>query len=143
MRAALLLVLVACAGAPPRTVTVGIDLPPEVRVAAWNARERWCAAVGYCPELVAFGGDGFVRVRRFGDDWIAAAHQTRDLIEVSPLWLDHDLTGAMLHEWGHFGIDGEVESSWLMKARHADEADFPDVPDPAAIEAWCAQQGCG
>lgn len=150
------LILLGC-GTLPETVTVGIGLPPALRAAAYNAREKWCDAVDYCPEIVAYGGVGEVRVANFArerrDDCVnpengmpcdgSGAHNDNGIITVSPLWLGGiDLEFTLLHEWGHFGIDGHPRRSPLMSPQHPVDEPQPHAIDSIAVKEWCEQQGC-
>ncbi len=147
------LLLAACGGPPPpRTISVAPELPEQVQIAAAVARDAWCAApVGWCPELVEGMGDAEIRVEPFPDafDGIqghvgAGAHNDGAFIAVAPAVIDGftDLSGALTHEFGHFGIDGHVPTSALMHARFATAADVPTVVDVEASAEWCSQQGC-
>lgn len=148
------LVLVACgaeAPPPPATITVSPELPAAVREAAARARDGWCAApVGWCPELVASGGEVEVRVEAFGractEDtpvgvacWGALHVASGDILVAPVSWLDLD--GPLLHEFGHAGIRGHIDESALMRAEFMSDG-VPTVVDAEAAAGWCAQQGC-
>jgi hypothetical protein len=144
--APLALLLAACAPEPPKTISLG-SVPDSVREAAYVAAAAWCAVsdrTHWCPELVEAGGDARLTVGHFdAESGHAAAHQTGDMIEVSPGVLDGwPLDGIMTHEFGHFGIDGHVRRSPLMHARFEHASDLPVVVDDLAVAEWCKQQGC-
>lgn len=146
--------LAACApeATPPATITLGAALPESVQIAAARARDAWCAApVGWCPELVAEGGEGIIRVAHFkleassDPKALKPAWQVENRIDVAPFaqdWTADELSGPMLHEFGHFGIEGHVEDSPLMREKPGNVAQMPRAVDAAAAAEWCAQQGC-
>jgi hypothetical protein len=142
---ALMLVCAACGSPPPpRTITVSEDLPLQVQAAAYIARDAWCASpVGWCPEIVTGFADAQIIVHRFtGNNPGAKLHNDGARIEVQPDAVDFDLSGAMTHEFGHFGIDGHVEDSELMHKEFASSLDIPVTVDPEAVGAWCKEQEC-
>lgn len=138
----------ACAGPPPATIGVSTDLPEGIQVAAARARDAWCAApVGWCPDIVSEGGEAHIEIHHFADERKGCQMRNDGLgtIDVRPAiadWSADDLTGAMTHEFGHFGIDGHVPSSALMHARFSSPGEIPWAVDTEASDAWCAQQGC-
>jgi len=139
--------LVGCAAAPPQTITLAPGLHESVAIAAARARDAWCAApVDWCPELVDSGGDAQVIVQAFtGQSWDSRMNNSGETIKVQANIVEGGadyLTGAMVHEFGHFGIDGHVPRSPLMKARFDLGEDIPWTVDSLAAAEWCKQQGC-
>lgn len=153
---ALLLLDTGCgAPPPPRTISVRADLSDSIREAAYTAAAAWCAVedqTHWCPEIVEEGGDAEIRA----DDFAGACendtpegtlcngmHNDRGFyIGISPAvlsWYETDVVSILLaHEFGHFGIDGHVARSRLMRAVAPDSS---EVDAPAVVE-WCNQQGC-
>ena len=133
---------------PPRTITVSPNMPEAIQVAAQRAADAWCSApVGWCPELVDDGGDSVILV---GDaagnaDFVAATNNGRRLLisarTVAEGWTADDLTGPLLHEFGHYGIDGHTRDG-LMAPRFEYALEIPHEVDPVAVAEWCEQQGC-
>jgi len=139
-----IMLLNGCGAAPPRTITVSPDLPEDVQVAAAVAADAWCSApVGWCPELVAEGGESEIRIEAFkGHSAQARANNGGRAIRVQPDTIGFWLDGMMTHEFGHYGIDGHVPTSALMRAKFDLDTDIPTTVDAQAAGEWCAQQGC-
>lgn len=154
MLACAVLFLDGCAPQPPRTIAVSPSLPDGVHEAAQRAASAWCDVSNqthWCPDIVDSDGDSEVRP----DDWPGACesdsapdepcngmHNYRGIyIGVSPMVRDWDadkLTIQLTHEFGHYGIDGHVKRSLLMRAVNPASA----AVDSPALAAWCEQQGC-
>lgn len=141
--------LFGCGAPPPRTIQVSPELPEAVQVAAARARDAWCLApVGWCPELTTEPGDAFIEVRAYRGT-SAGSRMRNNLgvaIQVQPdvaKWPADQITGAMTHEFGHFGIEDHVAKSALMRARFETSSDVPWDVDAEASDEWCAEQhGC-
>jgi hypothetical protein len=158
MRMLLCLLLGACGGpamAPPHTIMLDPRLPSGVIDAAHRARDAWCAApVGWCPEFVTERGDAFITEGHWSketngvDPGSIASNRGNGVVLLSETMLsagyvDTDYwAGALTHEFGHFGIDGHVASSPMMRADMRTPREIPSVVDAAAAAEWCAQQGC-
>lgn len=118
---------------PPPAITVRSDAPDVVVSAISQARDAWCVAdVGWCPDLVAFGGaDIYIRT------WNGAGHpagpgetleesgwegpagiQDAWEIQVPPQFATAlDLPWILVHEFGHFCIQGHDSRSTIMSAQ--------------------------
>ena len=153
--------LAACAEMPPpQTISLKSDMPDNVLLAAELSRDAWCVApVGWCPELVYDQmGDSQIRIGDFkgevkpdadGDGSFErgfGAHNDRGaVIGIAPYaatWGAEQLTAALMHEFGHYGIQGHVAASALMRAELNFWNDVPDHVDIEASDKWCEQQGC-
>lgn len=146
-----------CAGAPapPATIAIDSNLPQGVQAAAAEARDAWCAApVGWCPEIVAGRGEAFVTAGHWSketngvDPGSIASNRGNGTILLSETLLSAGYVdaeywvGALTHELGHFGIDGHVASSPLMRANMETPREIPSTVDPPAAAEWCNEQGC-
>lgn len=143
--APLALIALACNSLPPPpAITVRDNDDPIVVSAISVARDAWCNAdVGWCPDLVSFGGaevsivpwDGVGGERIDGTWYGAAGHEDAWNIEVDPAFMtDEELPGILTHEFGHFCIEGHNAKSALMTWFHT-EAIVP-VVDEQARESW-------
>lgn len=147
---------------PPAAINVESDASPVVAEAIAAAREAWCVAdVGWCPDLVSFGG-AEIEITRWDDaghtlqagetmeetGWTGpAAHTDAWRIEVAPEFATaEDLTWVLVHEFGHFCIndyssdtklvhDGHVPTSKIMRAAQLDGRPTAEVDAPAR-RAW-------
>jgi hypothetical protein len=128
------------------------------------AADSWCQVAdvtGWCPEVI---------VAPFGDALVTSGHWDTE-VSMAPdgaaygAWAENDRatritisanmvesglvdaetwTGAIKHEFGHFGIYAPAHrrQSPLMRDRHESATDYPDIPDSVALDMWCSQQGC-
>ena len=147
---ALLLNLACNSLPPPAAITVNASTPDVVARSIVVARDAWCVAdVGWCPEIVEWGGAEVVVTRWDGagkpggpgetleeTGWIGpAAHADAWRVEVVPEFVtDLDLPGVLAHEFGHFCLDGHVGASALMRPEHVDP--IQPIVDAAAASAW-------
>lgn len=138
------LALVACRPQPPQTIEVADNLPSAIVDAAHQARNSWCAVsdvTHWCPDIVENGGDAYISLHALPRK--VRAHNNGYRIEVDPDVLSSqawNLEGVLTHEFGHFGIEGEVPGSKLMVGQWPTPLDIPWIVDPEAVKAWCAQQ---
>lgn len=150
----LFLVLACACGvpAPPRTISVSPELPEHILIGVATARDAWCSApVGWCPELVDYGGESIVAVEHFeveGKDSSGLKPRMNNVngyIQISPV-IANDPTwpwsGMCTHEFGHYGIPAHLSKSPLMKAAFGLNDPVPIVVDSVAASAWCTYQGC-
>lgn len=131
---------------PPPAITLKSDASDVMTEAVWTARNAWCAAdVGWCPEVVEFGGAD-IHIRSWsgaghfagpGDTleeagWKGpAGHEDAWSIEVPPEFAtEEDLPWILTHEFGHFCIEGHVASSLIMSAQPTGRPE-PVVDEPA------------
>jgi hypothetical protein len=162
MSKSLLLVAVfamACGAAPPKTIEVSTELPAGVQLATAIARDAWCAVADrthWCPELVEAGGDASIVVREYpgactddtpeGTNCSGGRNHDGVAIYISPLVSEEPgekLAGVVTHEFGHFGIDGHIARSELMRWFFPGGPEtIPATVDSSAVAGWCQQQGC-
>lgn len=152
---------------PPGAINVKSDAPEVLAKSIALARDAWCAAdVGWCPDLVTYGGADVVITTWAKDGHFAgpgetleeagwtgpAAHTSAWRVEVDPNFAtDLDLPWVLVHEFGHFCIndfspksklivDAHVPTSAIMQAAQLDGR--PDaVVDEPARRAWL--DSCG
>lgn len=137
------------------TIAVDRSLPPGVHEAVARARDAWCAApVGWCPEIVADNGEAFIVAGHWSketngiDPGSIASNRGDGTVLLSQTMLSAGYvdagywTGALTHEFGHFGIAKHVERSPLMRAELEGPREVPTVVDAAAAAEWCSEQGC-
>lgn len=155
-RRLLALLLGACSAPPlpPQTIAIDPQLPPGVVAAVHRARDAWCAApVGWCPDIVAENGDAYIMAGHWAKETngvdagnIARNNGHRVMLSETMLsagYVDADYwVGAITHEFGHFGIDGHVASSPLMRADMEAPRQIPSTVDGPAAAEWCNEQGC-
>lgn len=134
---------------PPKTITVWPDLPADVQEAAALAAAAWCyAPVGWCPEIVPSGGDSRIVVVDRDDSEMFAMNHLRSaggteivIFREASTWGSDALSAVLIHEFGHFGIDGHAAGGTMTPGLER-LSDLVPYVDDAAIAMWCDQQGC-
>lgn len=135
---------------PPASIHLEADASEVLAEAVWTARDAWCAAdVGWCPDVFP-GGEARIYVTT----WDGAGHELNPAAESfeeagwtgpagnetawevkvpPPFATAQDLSWILVHEFGHFCIDGHTREG-IMQAAPAYRPE--PVVDETARAAW-------
>lgn len=145
-----LLTVAGCMPAAPQTYSLDPGLSEAQAAAVHDARDQWCEAVGYCPTLAKWSGEGEdgavvwdFSYERHGKPGSIAFNQRgygrpsvivldAAALEQRDLGMFHSI---VMHEFGHHGIAEHVNASPLMTC--GDNRDYAVTEiDAAAVAAW-------
>lgn len=142
-----LLSLVAACGWPPPPETVSIDpaFSALERAAILDGIDQWCQSVEWCPRVVARGAEGRYVLDESVLDGITSVVDGKPIVKLAPHALvanggENDLWRVAVHETGHFGA--EHNDRGIMAAVATMPYEGPLCLDDAAVQLWCAAQGC-
>lgn len=130
------LLVCACMPAPPGSVSIDDSLNDEQKSIVLDSIQQWCDAVGWCP-LIALEGEARIGATSHYHSKPGSCGHENGWSQVITLNLNCDPSQfhiSILHELGHYGIDGHTKCGGLMDWFLP--ADYPAEIDQCAIDAW-------
>lgn len=140
---------------PPERIAIDPTFSAEQRETIEGAIEQWCAAVGWCPEIVDTaepgGGTGIVSngyapwsydgrppnsAGYIGSDGRVYINTEREVIRRPEVF-----AFVVLHELGHYAINNQHGGKLMAERGRAEEMPRPCI-DLESAELWCKHWHC-
>lgn len=151
-----------CTPPLPDAVVIDARFTPEQRTVIVDALDQWCEATAgrWCPDVATNHGapiwaeQNYARHHRpaasaaFNDGSAVYVNVSREDLQDAGAYFH----ATLLHELGHFGLDGHLDApgllmswtnctAWAEDGVHCTAGVMPDCIDQASADAFCDQQG--